>query len=88
MKLRADYLPVHYIFDGRMYGCCPASAAYELGLFQPEPHDIVDIIRGGGVPGVVSAILRLKEKPYAACRYCNGFDVENGKRIKAAIQAE
>jgi hypothetical protein len=77
----------YYIFDGRMYGCCPASAAYELGLFQPEPHAVVDIIpMGRMLSDIVPDILKLKETPCTVCRYCNGFDVENGKRVKAAVQ--
>jgi hypothetical protein len=75
----------YYIFDGRMYGCCPASAAYELGLFRAGDGELVDLLTGGG-NNVIRSILRLKEKPYAVCRCCNGFDVENGKRIKAAVQ--
>jgi hypothetical protein len=76
-----------YVFDGKMYGCCPASAAYELGILQPNENDVVDLLGNLDETTIREKIDKLRTHlPYFVCQYCNGYDVLNGKRIKAAEQ--
>ena len=76
----------YYVFDGRTYGCCPASALYETGFLPPPSSDYVDMLSEKTVEEKRAVIAKLFDRPYLACGYCNGYDVENGKRIKAAEQ--
>jgi hypothetical protein len=76
----------YYIFDGRMYGCCPASAAYELQIQSPPSCDFVDIFENIPAEHLIDKVADLFNKPYLICEYCNGYIVDSGKRIKAAQQ--
>ena len=74
------------IQDGKLWGCGIAASAAIIERFKSNDDDYVDLTGALPIDEMVNQTMKLGEKPFSVCAYCEGYDPENGRRIPAAEQ--
>lgn len=75
-------------FKGKIYFC---TRSFILSILNGDDcQDGVDLLNDNTIEEKrkKAILLANNEKPVEACKYCNGFDWKNGRRIKPAQQIE
>ena len=87
-----------YLCDDKLFDCCYAASGMYLGIVSPGVHDIIDFppppedeAKKQDFISTRRERIRMwrgREEPFAACKFCNGYDPMNCKRVPAAEQCE
>jgi MoaA/NifB/PqqE/SkfB family radical SAM enzyme len=74
--------------DGKLYQCNIQSFGVHMGHIELCEEDYVDLFSNEPLEAKREKVQKIGLHPSEACKYCNSFDVESGKRVSAAIQLE
>jgi molybdenum cofactor biosynthesis enzyme MoaA len=75
------------IVNSRLYVCCTQASLNEIGIIKCKEGEFVDLLSGADDLELEKKIERSLVKIIPnACRYCSGFNVEEGERLQAAEQ--
>ena len=80
------YRTTSCLIDDNLTCCCYAIAGHILGKIPMNDREFIKLTDGRTADEIRHEIMKWEEAPFAACSYCNGFDVENAIRIPAAEQ--
>lgn len=87
LKCRQAQIRAPYIKDGFMYVCSIQAARLEH--IELKEGEFVDLCNNDiSIDEKIKTASRFGLKPLASCRYCKGFDAEDGERYPAAIQLQ
>jgi hypothetical protein len=76
-------------WDGKIYRCAFAAAGTLMGKIPKLDGDSVNILDHYlSVDELRNGITLMQSRAVEGCKYCNGFDVVNGKRVPAGEQLE
>jgi len=74
---------------GKLFHCAFASGAYSLGKAELIEGEYIDLLDETVSTEKKQGYAKLfGTRPVEACKYCNGFDVNNSPRFPAAEQAQ
>jgi len=77
------------LLNGKLFICGRSAHGMNTGVFADEPNDYVDLINdklsNSGLRKEIYKLLYRTEN-ITACNYCNAFNLECAKMIKAAVQ--
>lgn len=76
-----------YLINDKLTSCCHATMCYltgEVSVTQ-HPRDVIDLF-SESIEEIRKRVRAWRDEPFEVCRYCNGFDPENGTRIPAGEQ--
>lgn len=72
---------------GILYRCQFAASGEQIGKVPYIENNSVNLLNNKlSIEEIRKKIKRLDDLPVEACKYCNGFDIINGKRIPAGVQ--
>jgi hypothetical protein len=75
------------VFGGKLGNCCWSTVGRSLGYFGGgETSEDIDLFDAAPLAAKKAAAAAFGKAPLNACKYCNGFIVENSPRFPAAEQ--
>jgi len=74
-------------WGGELHRCAFHAAGVRRGLVPKVDGDSVDLLHNDAEE-IRRQVALLETRIVEGCKYCNGFDIENGKRVRAGEQLE
>jgi hypothetical protein len=75
-------------WGGGLHQCAFHAAGVRRGLVPEVEGDCVDLLSDLSASQILERTEALSTRIVEGCKYCNGFDVEGGKRVMAGEQLE
>ena len=74
------------LYNDELTNCCYSTAGQMLGKVSMSAREIVKLSAEQSMAEMREKVAAWRERPFEACKYCNGFDPINSPRCPAAEQ--